>query len=179
MFIRGEKVVYPGHGVAIISCVIEKKIAGRILHFFELRFLNKDMTILVPTENAAEVGIRPLSSSEYINAIFKELAQPAIIKNSEAAVSNWNKRNKEYQGKLRSGNLLEIGAIYRDLRHIENYKELSFGEKNLLQQTEALLVEEIALVNNVEKFSATEYLRGIVGYKPKNSMNATREVQNN
>jgi CarD family transcriptional regulator len=179
MFVRGEKVVYPGHGVAVINCVIEKKIAGRILHFFELRFLNKDMTILVPTENAVEVGIRPLSSSEHINAIFKELSQPAIIKNSEAAVSNWNKRNKEYQGKLRSGNLLEIGAIYRDLRHIENYKELSFGEKNLLQQTEALLVEEIALVNNVEKFSATEYLRGIVGYKPKNSTNAARIVQNN
>ena len=169
MFARNEKVVYPGHGVAIINCIIEKKIAGRISQFFELRFLNKDMTILVPTDNAAEVGIRPLSSAEHINAIFKRLAQPAVVKSPDAAVSNWNKRNKEYQGKLRSGDLLEICAIYRDLRHVEHHKELSFGEKSLLQQTELLLVEEIAIVNNMETISAAECLRDLVGYKPKQS----------
>ncbi len=100
-----EKVVYPGHGVAIIDRIVEKQIAGRISQFFELRFLNKDMTILVPIDNAVSVGIRPLSSSEYINDIFKKLAQPAVVKNHDTVVSNWNKRNKEYQGKLRSGDL--------------------------------------------------------------------------
>jgi CarD family transcriptional regulator len=167
MFVRNEKVVYPGHGVAIISSIIEKKIAGKISQFFELRFLNKDMTILVPTDNAIAVGIRPLSSADHINSIFKKLSQPAVVKNHDAVVSNWNKRNKEYQGKLRSGDLLEIGAIYRDLRHIEHYKELSFGEKSLLQQTESLLVEEISIVNNVEADLAMECLRGLVGHKPK------------
>jgi len=167
MFTRNEKVVYPGHGVAIISCIIEKKIAGRISQFFELRFLNKDMTILVPTDNASDVGIRPLCSAEHINDIFKKLSQPAVIKNQDAAVSNWNKRNKEYQGKLRSGNLLEICAIYRDLRHIEYHKELSFGEKSLLQQTESLLVEEISIVSNIEAISAAEYLRNLVGHRSK------------
>jgi CarD family transcriptional regulator len=167
MFTRNEKVVYPGHGVAVISSIIEKRIAGNISQFFELRFLNKDMTILVPTDNAIEVGIRPLSSTDHINDIFKKLAQPAVIKNHDAVVSNWNKRNKEYQGKLRSGDLLEIGAIYRDLRHIEHHKELSFGEKNLLQQTESLLVEEISIVNNIAADCAAECLRGLVNHKPK------------
>jgi CarD family transcriptional regulator, regulator of rRNA transcription len=167
MFTRNEKVVYPGHGVAIISAIIEKKIAGRLSQFFELRFLNKDMTILVPTDNALAVGIRHLSSTDYINTIFTKLTQPALVKNHDAVVSNWNKRNKEYQGKLRSGDLLEICAIYRDLRHIENYKELSFGEKSLLQQTESLLVEEIALVKKINTVAATEHLRDLVGYKQK------------
>jgi CarD family transcriptional regulator len=165
MFTRNERVVYPGHGVAIINCVIEKKIAGRSLQFFELRFLNKDMTILVPTENASEVGIRPLSSAEYINDIFKTLAQPAVVKNIDSAVSNWNKRNKEYQGKLRSGNLLELCAIYRDLRHIELNKELSFGEKSLLQQTESLLIEEIAIVTKVATADAAQQLKNLVNGK--------------
>ncbi len=169
MFTRNEKVVYPGHGVAIISSIIEKKIAGRVLQFFELRFLNKDMTILVPTDNAISVGIRPLSSTEYINDIFKVLAQPVIIKQLEAVVSNWNKRNKEYQGKLRTGNLLEISAIYRDLRHIEINKELSFGEKNLLQQTESLLVEEIAIVTKTDVAQATKRLKELVGCKIKHN----------
>jgi CarD family transcriptional regulator len=167
MFSRNEKVVYPGHGVAIISDIIEKKIAGRMQNFFELRFLNKDMTILIPTDNATDVGIRYLSSTEYINDIFTKLSQPALVKNQDAAVSNWNKRNKDYLGKLRSGDLLEICAIYRDLRHIENYKELSFGEKDLLQKTESLLIEEISLVKKIETEMAAEHLRALVGYKQK------------
>lgn len=174
MFTRNEKVVYPGHGVAIISCVIEKKIAGRSLQFFELRFLNKDMTILVPTENANSVGIRPLSSAEYINDIFKILAQPAMIKQIDAAVSNWNKRNKEYQGKLRSGNLLELCAIYRDLRHIEVNKELSFGEKSLLQQTENLLIEEISIVTKVPVADAAKQLKDLVSCKIKKTNEVMR-----
>jgi CarD family transcriptional regulator len=169
MFARNEKVVYPGHGVAVINCVIEKKIAGRSLQFFELRFLNKDMTILVPTENATAVGIRHLSSAEYINDIFKLLAQPMMAKQLDTAASNWNKRNKEYQGKLRSGNLLELCAIYRDLRHIEGNKELSFGEKSLLQQTENLLIEEIAIVTKVESSDAARQLKELVVDKIKNN----------
>ena len=167
MFARNDKVVYPGHGVAIINCIIEKKIAGRSLQFFELRFLNKDMTILVPTENATSVGIRPLSSAEYIKDIFKILAQPVVVKQLDAVVSNWNKRNKEYQGKLRSGNLLELCAIYRDLKHIETNKELSFGEKSLLQQTENLLIEEIAIVTKVEVSDAAKQLKDLVNYTVK------------
>lgn len=160
-----EKVVYPGHGVAIIDRIIEKNVAGRVTQFFELRFLNKEMTILVPTDNATDVGIRPLSSTEYIDIIFKKLAQPVIEKNHDAVMSNWNKRNKEYQGKLRSGDLLAISAIYRDLRHIEYHKELSFGEKSLLNQTESLLIEEIAIVNNIETSYATECLRKLVSQR--------------
>lgn len=175
-FTCGEKVVYPGHGVAVIDRIIEKTIAGRISQFFELRFLNKDMTILVPTDNAIDVGIRPLSSAEYINDIFKKLAQPATVKNHDTVVSNWNKRNKEYQGKLRSGDLLEICSIYRDLRHIEYYKELSFGEKSLLQQTELLLIEEIAIVNNIETLSATECLRSLVGHRSKPTTMSAKEM---
>lgn len=166
MFARNEKVVYPGHGVAVINAIIEKKIAGKISQFFELRFLNKDMTILVPTDNAIAVGIRPLSSAERINDIFKKLSQPVVAKNNDMMLSNWNKRNKEYQCKLRTGNLSEICKIYRDLRHIAATKELSFGEKNLLHQTEALLVEEIALVENVGEEKAIERLRAVVCSSP-------------
>ena len=90
------------------------------------------------------------------------LAQPADLPSYDVTTNNWNKRNKEYQCKLRTGNLSEICKIYRDLRHIAAYKELSFGEKNLLHQTEALLVEEIALVENVGEEKAIEQLRSIV-----------------
>ncbi len=161
MFTLNEKVVYPGHGVAKINQIVEKKIAGNKVSFFELRFLNKDMTILVPVQTSSSVGIRRLSSHENIDAIFKLLAKPVSKVARELTASNWNKRNKEYQCKLRTGNIQEIGEIYRDLKYIAAKKELSFGEKNLLQQTETLLVEEISLVTKVDEEKATENLRSL------------------
>lgn len=163
MFVLGEKVVYAGHGVAQISRLIEKKIGGSITHFFELRFINKDMTILIPTNNLAAAGVRRLSSPENIDDIFKLLSQPVEPIHHDLTTSNWNKRNKEYQCRLRTGKLTEIGKIYRDLRHIAAQKELSFGEKGLLNQTEALLVEEIAIVENIGTEKAVEQLRSWVG----------------
>ena len=77
------------------------------------------------------------------------LSEPVNYVHHETVTTNWNKRNKEYQGKIRTGNLREICEIYKDLKHIQCQKELSFGEKNLLHQTEGLLVEEIALVSNI------------------------------
>ncbi len=171
MFVLGEKVVYAGHGVAKISRVIEKKVAGSTTSFFELKFLSKDMTILIPTHNLSAVGVRRLSSRAMIDDIYKLLAQPAVdAPVYDVTTSNWNKRNKEYQCKLRTGNLSEICKIYRDLRHIAASKELSFGEKNLLHQTEALLVEEIALVENVGEEKAIERLRAVVCNSPQSRM---------
>jgi CarD family transcriptional regulator len=169
MFVLEEKVVYPGHGVAKISRIIEKKISGATATFFELKFLNKEMTILVPIHNLDSVGIRRLSSTENINDIFKFLAQPAQVQRAVegSAASNWNKRNKEYQIKLRTGNLRDICSIYRDLQLIASQKELSFGEKNLLHQTEMLIVQEISLVNKVGEEKAAEQLRAL--FKPAHS----------
>lgn len=161
MFVLNDKVVYPGHGVAKISRIIEKKVMGIETKFFELEFINKEMTILVPVNSISTVGIRKLSSHDNISAIFKMLAEPVSKLHCELNVSNWNKRNKEYQCKIRTGNISEIGKIYRDLRHISTYKELSFGEKNLLHQTEGLLIEEISLVTHMPTEQAIEHVRAL------------------
>lgn len=160
MFNEKDKVVYPGHGVAVINRVLERKIGGQSTQFFELAFINKDMTILVPVDNIESIGIRQLSSESDIGKLFDLFSEPVEPPHSEVAL-NWNKRNKEYQGRIRSGNINEIGQIYRDLRHIERQKELSFGEKNLLQQTEALLAEEIAHACDIGSEVATSHLRSL------------------
>ncbi len=172
MFSLNDKVVYPGHGVARISRIFDQRVGDTMVTFYELTFINKDATVLVPTSNIEMVGIRPLSSSESINDVFKILAQPARkITHYEFTASNWNKRNKEYQQKLLKGGLQEISEIYRDLRFIETQKELSFGEKNLLQRTESLLVEEISLVKKLEQEKAIEQLRSLCGVNRKNLTN--------
>ncbi len=161
MFVLNEKVVYPGHGVARLNRIIEKSIAGKSAFFFELVFLHKDMMILVPVDNTEMVGIRKLSSEENIDHIFKILSTPNDCTGIQLTIpSSWNKRSKKYQFKIKTGDIFEISKIYRDLNHISRRKELSFGERSLLMQTESLLAEEISLVRNEMEERAVELLRG-------------------
>lgn len=133
------------------------------------------MTVLVPVDNLISAGIRKLSSEQKIHDIFSMLAQPTKKDIHELTSSNWNKRNKEYQFKLRTGELDEIGNVYRDLRYIATQKELSFGEKALLQQTENLLAQEISLVTHMNEDKTIECLRSFfVIYKTV----ATEQKQN-
>lgn len=160
MFSIQDKVVYPGYGVARVERIITKTVGEHVASFYELVFLNKDMTVLVPTDGAETVGLRHLSSHEHVRHVFESLAEPARrISNAEFSASNWNRRNKEYQCKLKAGNLQELSEIYRDLHCIAAYKELSFGEKSLLTQIESLLVEEISLVQELNQEKTMEQLR--------------------
>lgn len=162
MFCLNEKVVYPGYGVARVHRIITKPVGGCEATFYELIFLNKDMTVLVPMTNAEAVGLRPLSSHDLIQAVYISLTAPARkLSTFEFTASNWNKRNKEYQHKLKTGDLRELSEIYRDLHTISLHKELSFGEKHLLQQIESLLVEEISLVEELGQEKTIEHLRAL------------------
>lgn len=162
MFALNEKVVYPGHGVAKICRIIERNVSGTMVHFFELEFFNKKMTILVPVNSLVYAGIRKLSSLETIDNTFAMLSEPFIKPTHETIATNWNKRNKEYQCKIRTGSIKEICKIYKDLMHIAAIKELSFGEKLLLEQTEFLLVEEIAMVTLISEDALAKKLRLLV-----------------
>lgn len=162
MFFLNEKVVYPGYGVAFVSKLVKKNISGKQASFYELKFFNKDMAVLIPEEKLELVGIRRLSSNQELEEIFDILAKPLSmtdIYNDAGLNVNWNKRNKRYQMHLQSGDLLKIVQIYKDLERISSIKELSFGERNLKSKIEQLLTEEISVVKNIDKKEAFNYLK--------------------
>ncbi len=153
MFEVKDMVVYPGHGVAIVDEIIEKQIAGTSVNFFKLIFLYKDMTILLPVNNIHSSGVRyPGKSNEVVNA-FDELSKMPTKKldSTDFTPSGWNKRNKDYQNKIQGGQLMDLAQMYRDLRHIAQHKELSFGEKKYLQMAEDLFIQEIQLITDKKR----------------------------
>ncbi len=163
MFEQYEKVVYPGHGVALINRLITKKIANNIMSFYELKFLNQEMTILVPTSNAVAIGLRVVTPADTLETIFTLLSKPARKLESCELVNNWSRRHKDYQLKIMSGKLEEISALYHELKHIESQKELSYGEKMLLNRAESLLAEEIAVAQQMAEEKALENIRSLFG----------------
>jgi CarD family transcriptional regulator len=159
MFLVNEKVVYPGYGVAFISKLVKRLISGKQTSFYELKFFNKDMAVLVPEDRLQAVGIRRLSSDQDLESMFKILSEPVIRPEYEVGLNNWNRRNKKYQLNLRSGDLIKICQIYKDLQVISQTKELSFGERNLKAKIEQLLIEEISVVKNIDRDKALRFLQ--------------------
>ncbi|MFA5074859.1 MAG: CarD family transcriptional regulator [Candidatus Babeliales bacterium] len=153
MFKLGDKIFYPGHGVALIEEATLKAVSNAQITFFKLKFLYKDMTIWVPVSNVQNLGIRFLSSKDDINNHIKELYNSTnkILRFVDFTPSGWNKRHKEYQLKIQKGKFTDLVYIYKDLMLIAQQKDLSFGEKGVLQTVEELLYQEIQSVTGKEK----------------------------
>jgi CarD family transcriptional regulator len=161
MFQINDKVIYPGHGVANVESIAEKNVGGSTVKFLKLSFLFKDMTILVPLYNETLIGLRYPSSSETLEETMGVLCKKPDkkLESIDFTPSGWNRRNKEYQMKILSGQLIEIAKIYRDLMYISLQKDLSFGERTLLQNIEDLLAQEIQVVKNTTRESVIQDIR--------------------
>lgn len=162
MFKLNEKVVYPGHGVAIVEERVVKSVEGNKFEFFKLSFLYKDVTVLVPVNNVLHMAIRYLSNEDEVKRAINELHKPPErkLKNLDFTPSGWNKRNKDFQLKIQKGLLIDLAKIYRDLMFVAKQKELSFGEKSLLQTSEELLSQEIEIVMQKDRDLVLREIRG-------------------
>ncbi len=145
MFKVNDTVVFPAHGVARVSDVIEKMVGTLSVKFFKLSFVYSDMTMLIPCYGASTSGVRYLSSPKDIDDAVEFLTRLPIKPRSttEFAPSGWAKRQKEYQLRIQVGKVMDLAGIYRDLMSLSLTKELSFGEKGLLGTVESLLVQEV------------------------------------
>jgi CarD family transcriptional regulator len=157
VFKVGEKVVYPAHGVGVIESVQSKNISGTEKKFYMLRFLDSDMTIMVPTENVTAVGLRRIIGKEMVSKVYKILREKKV----EIDQQTWNRRYREYTEKIKTGSVLEIATVLRDLFVLKGDKELSFGERKMLDTARNLLVKELAIARSHPEEKIIEELRTI------------------
>jgi CarD family transcriptional regulator len=159
MFQIGDKAVYPGHGVGVIESIETKQISGRELMFYILRVLDNGMTIMIPRDNAGAVGLR---------GVIRKLEIPKVIqilKDRDVEIDNqtWNRRYREYMEKINTGSIYEIAEVLRDLHLLRTEKELSFGERKILDMAKNLLVKELAIVRNVKESDILREIKTIFG----------------
>jgi CarD family transcriptional regulator len=160
MFKIGEKVVYPGHGVGIIERMQIKVVSGREQKFYMLRILDTDMTIMIPTDNVTSVGIRPVIGREMVAKVYRILRTKKI----EVDQQTWNRRYREYTEKIKTGSVLEIAKVLRDLFVIKADKELSFGERKMLDTARNLLVKELSIASAHPEEKIMQDLRNIFAH---------------
>lgn len=152
LFEVGDNAVYPGHGVGEVVAVEKKEMMGCEQVFYSIKILETGMKIMVPKNNAKNVGLRPIISKTEAAKVLN------ILQEKDVKIDNqtWNRRYREYMEKIKTGSVYEIAEVLRDLFLLKVDKELSFGERKMLDTARNLLITELSLATTKKELEAEE-----------------------
>ncbi len=142
MFAVDQLVVYPAQGVGKVERIETQEIGGARAEFYIVRILSNNVTLMVPVKNARNVGLRPVCEASKGQEIIESLKDRSDFMGYSG--QNWNRRYREYSEKLKSGELSDVSYVLKELLLIGKDKELSFGERRLLEQAMSLITMELA-----------------------------------
>jgi len=140
----GDKAVYPAHGVAEVTGIESHEVGGAKHTFYILRILDNGVKVMIPTSTN---GLREIMSQKEVDAVFGVLREKEISVES----TTWNRRYREYKDKIDSGDPKQIAEVLRDLYLLKNDKDLSFGERKMLDTAKSLLVKELSIARGLDE----------------------------
>jgi CarD family transcriptional regulator len=140
----GDKAVYPAHGVAEVTGIESHEVGGDKQTFYILRILDNGVKVMIPT---GAHGLREIMSQKDVNEVFDVLREKEISVES----TTWNRRYREYKDKIDSGDPKQIAEVLRDLYLLKNEKDLSFGERKMLDTAKSLLVKELSIARGLDE----------------------------
>lgn len=140
----GDMAVHPARGVGEVIRIEEKNIGGNKAEFYILQIVGTSMTMMVPVDGVERAGMRNVIGKREASKVMSELKKDEVAVTSQP----WNRRLREYTEKLQSGSPIEVARVLRDISRLRDEKELSFGERGLLEKARDLLVNELALAKD-------------------------------
>ena len=153
----GDKAVYPGQGVGEVLGIEHKEVAGQRQSFYVLRILENGMKIMIPINKVGSVGLREIIDDEAVRKVYTILRE----KDVSVDATTWNRRYREYMEKIKTGSVFEIAEVLRDLYLLKSDKDLSFGERKMLDTARSLLIKELSLAKNCDEETIESDLRTI------------------
>ena len=159
-FRPNDYVVYPAHGVGQILSIEEQEVVGIKLEVFVISFEKDKMTLRVPTNKAADVGMRSLSSPDVVDQAMKTLKGKAKVKRAM-----WSRRAQEYEQKINSGDLIAIAEVVRDLHRADDQREQSYSERQLYEAALERLTREVAAVGGGDEVAAARKVDEVLGLR--------------
>jgi len=157
VFDIGDMAVYPAHGVGVIESIEDRQVGESNQSFYVMKILDNNMVIMIPTATSNNVGLRNIISSDEVEKVFYILKE----KDVEIGTQTWNRRYREYMEKIKTGSVFEVAAVLRDLYLLQEDKDLSYGERKMMDTAKNLLVKEVSIANQVDELQVEKDIEGI------------------
>ncbi|MCL2792163.1 MAG: CarD family transcriptional regulator [Spirochaetaceae bacterium] len=132
-------IVYPIQGVGQIISIENKTFKNKEIPYYIIYFEVSDMTIMVPTDKAVEVGIRKIVAKKE-----SEKALKIISEKDEPLTTDWKLRYQINLELLKKGAIGDIAKVVRSLYHRSKQKELPILERKIFDSAIRLLIDEIS-----------------------------------
>ena len=149
MFRKGDTVVHPEHGAAVIEELREKEFLGEKRTYLVLRVAYGDLTLMIPTDSTDQVGLRSVVSKNEVKKVLKVLRE-----DESQMAANWSRRFKNNIEKLRSGDIYQVAEVVRNLSIRERDRGLSAGEKRMINKARQILVSELTFATGGDEEKA-------------------------
>jgi CarD family transcriptional regulator len=167
----GDKVVYPHHGAGTVVKKEKRDVLGEKREYLTIKILHNDMTVNVPSENAEKVGLRKVIGEDMVKVVVK-----ALTGGGTQMPKNWNRRFKHNRDKMKTGDILELAEVVRNLSLRDREKGLSTGEKQMFVKAKKILASELMYAKDMDEEEAAEWLDGVlVGSGSNGRANGTRK----
>lgn len=134
-----QNVVYPSQGVGVVTEVFEKQFKDKSVLYYKIYIEASDMVVMVPVDNAENLGIRQIVSAKEAEEALKLLSD-----DFEPITSDWKLRYQMNLELLKKGTVKDIATIVRCLYNRSKVKELPILERKLYDSAKKLLEDEIA-----------------------------------
>jgi CarD family transcriptional regulator len=157
MFKIGDLAVYPAHGVGRIESIESREISGQKQDFYIMKILENDMIIMIPVNNVQSVGLRDIINKDEVVRVYDIMKQRDIPADNQT----WNRRYREYMEKIKTGSVYEVAAVLRDLYLLKVDKDLSFGERKMLDTAQSLLLKELSIAKETDERAIMSEIRDI------------------
>lgn len=158
LFKVGDRVVYPMHGAGVIEAVEEREVLGETQHYYIMRMPIGDMKVMIPVNSVDGVGLREVVDGNAIEGVLEVLR----AEDTEMS-SNWNRRYRANAEKLRTGDILEVAGVVRNLTIRDRDKGLSTGERKMLENARQILISELVLVSDMNEDEVMNLLEEAIG----------------
>ena len=155
----GDSVVYPSHGVGVITSEEVQSVAGTEVNLYVISFEKDKMILRVPKSRASKAGLRHLSSDDEIEAVVKILQSKAKL-----TKGMWSKRAQEYEMKINSGSIVAIAEVLRDLHRNVEDPERSYSEKVIYDLALDRLVNEYSVATKLDRAESHNKILSILNY---------------
>lgn len=156
-FKPGDHVVYPAHGVGMVTAIETREVAGMELEMLVIEFEKEKMTLRIPLGKVDSAGLRGLAPKKDMQDALKTLKGKVRIKRTM-----WSRRAQEYEAKINSGSLVQVAEVVRDLYRNADQPDQSYSERQIYQSALERLVRELAAVDKVSEEKAQEKLEEIL-----------------
>lgn len=137
----GDRIVYPMHGAGEVTEIEENEVGGVTKSYYIMQLPMGNLKLMLPVDKIEEIGLREIIDKSQLDSVKKVLGGE-----SDDASGSWNKRYHATLDRLKSGDILEVAAVARNLSRQNVKRKISSGEARLMELSRQILISELVYV---------------------------------